>query len=213
MSELAPLQTVLLCSQCGRTFAHSDMVQIAGNWVCGDCKPAYLSRVMASGAVVASPRGWHYGGFWIRFGARVIDGLVLGVPLLIMFALLIPNLLRTQGDPSNPAVAAIMALGLSIFLGYFLLVICYEVLMLKYRGATLGKMACGLRVVRADGTSLGWGVSFGRFFMWNIVTSGIPYLNSILMLISGIMAGTDSEKRALHDRVCDTRVVYKQSLA
>jgi len=213
MSELAPLQSVLLCSQCGRTFPHSDMVQIAGNWVCGDCKPAYLSRVMASGVAVASPRGWHYGGFWIRFGARMIDGLVLGVPLLIMFALLIPSILKTQGDLSNPAFSAFMAFGLTVFLVYFLLVICYEVLMLKYRGATLGKMACGLKVVRADGTSLGWGVSFGRFFMWNIVTSGIPYLNSILMLISAIMAGTDSEKRALHDRVCDTRVVYKQSIA
>ena len=213
MSELAPLQSVLLCSQCGRTFPHSDMVQIAGNWVCGDCKPAYLSRVMASGVAVASPRGWHYGGFWIRFGARMIDGLVLGVPLLIMFALLIPSILKTQGDPSNPAFTALMAFGLTVFLVYFLLVICYEVLMLKYRGATLGKMACGLKVVRADGTGLGWGVSFGRFFMWNIVTSGIPYVNSILMLISAIMAGTDTEKRALHDRVCDTRVVYKQSLA
>jgi hypothetical protein len=49
--------------------------------------------------------------------------------------------------------------------------------------------------------------------MWNIVTSGIPYLNLILMLVSGIMAGTDIEKRALHDRVCDTRVIYKRSLA
>ena len=213
MSELAPLQTVLPCSQCGRTFAHSDMVQIAGNWVCGDCKPAYLSRVMASGVAVPSPGVWHYGGFWIRFGARMIDGLVLGVPLLIMFALLIPNILKTQSDPTNPAVSAFLAFGLTVFLVYFLLVICYEVLMLKYRGATLGKMACGLKVVRADGTDLGWGVSFGRFFMWNIVTSGIPYVNSILMLISAIMAGTDSEKRALHDRVCDTRVVYKQSLA
>jgi uncharacterized RDD family membrane protein YckC len=74
-------------------------------------------------------------------------------------------------------------------------------------------MACGLKVVRSDGRSLGWGVSFGRFFMWNIVTSGIPYLNLILMLVSGIMAGTDVEKRALHDRVCDTRVIYKRSLA
>ena len=214
MSESAPLQTVLPCSQCGRTFANSDMVQIAGNWVCGDCKPAYLSRVMASGAAVASPRGWHYGGFWMRFGARMIDGFVLGVPLVILFALLIPNLIRTQGDPSNPAAfPAFAGYVLSIFLGYFLVLICYEVLMLKYRGATLGKMACGLIVVRADGTSLGWGVSFGRFFMWHVVTSGVPYLNSILVLISGIMAGTDSEKRALHDRVCDTRVVYKQSVA
>jgi len=189
------------------------MVQIAGNWVCGDCKPAYLSRVMASGAAAVSPRGWHYGGFWIRFGARMIDGLVLGVPLLIMFALLIPSLLKTQRDPSNPDFTAFAAFGITFFLLYFLAVICYEVLMLKYRGATLGKMACGLKVVRADGAGLGWGVSFGRFFMWNIVTSGIPYVNSILVLISAIMAGTDSEKRALHDRVCDTRVVYKQSIA
>ena len=213
MSEQAPVQTVLACSQCGRTFAHSDLVQIAGNWVCGDCKPAFLSRVMASGGAAASPLGWHYGGFWMRFGARFIDGLVLGVPLLILAALLIPNLIRTQGDPSNPAFARIAAFGVTFFLCYFVVLICYEVLFLRYRGATPGKMACGLKVVRSDGNSLGWGTSIGRFVMWNLVTSGIPYLNFILILISGIMAGTDSEKRALHDRVCDTRVVYKQSMA
>jgi uncharacterized RDD family membrane protein YckC len=213
MSEQAPVQTVLACSQCGRTFAHSDLVQIAGNWVCADCKQAFLSRVMASGAAAASPLGWHYGGFWIRFGARVIDGFVLGVPLLILAAVLIPNLLRAQGDASNPAFAAFAAFSLIFFLIYFLVVICYEVVLLRYRSATLGKMACGLKVVRSDGSSLGWGVSIGRFVMWNVVTSGIPYLNFVLMLISGIMAGTDGEKRALHDRVCDTRVVYKQSIA
>ncbi len=212
MSQDASAQTVLPCSQCGRTFEHSDLVQIAGNWVCGDCKPGYLSRVMASG-VAASPLGWHYGGFWMRFGARMIDGIVLGVPLVILAALLIPNLLRTQGDASNRAFAGIAAFGIVFFLGYFIVLICYEVLFLRYRGATPGKMACGLKVVRTDGSSLGWGASIGRFVMWNIVTSGIPYLNFILILVSGIMAGTDGEKRALHDRVCDTRVVYKQSMA
>lgn len=86
---------------------------------------------------------------------------------------------------------------------------CYEVLMLKYKSATVGKMACGLKVIRPDGRDLSWGVCFGRWGMWNVVTSGIPYLNSILMLISSIMLGVDIEKRALHDRVCDTRVIYK----
>ncbi len=76
MSPEALVQTVLACSQCGRAFAHSDLVQIAGNWVCADCKPAFLSRVMASGAAGASPLAWRYGGFWIRFGARFIDGLI-----------------------------------------------------------------------------------------------------------------------------------------
>jgi uncharacterized RDD family membrane protein YckC len=215
MSQQDPVQTVLACSQCGRTFAPSDVVQIAGNWVCGDCKPAFLSRVMASGAAGASPFGWRYGGFWIRFAARFIDGIVLGVPFLIVAAVLIPNLMRVQGDASSPNAAfpAIAAFGLTFFLVYFLIVICYEVGMLKYRGATLGKIACGLKVVRADGSDLGWGVSVGRFVMWNVVTSGIPYLNFVLMLVSGIMAGTDGQKRALHDRVCDTRVVFKQSMA
>jgi Predicted membrane protein/domain len=213
MSQQDPASAILACSQCGRPFAHSDVVQIAGNWVCGDCKPAFLSRVMASGAAAASPLGWRYGGFWIRFAARLIDGLVLGVPLLILAAVLIPNLLRTQGDASNSAFPAFAAFGLTFFLIYFVVVICYEVVLLRYRGATLGKMACGLKVVRSDGSSLGWGVSIGRFVMWNVVTSGIPYLNFIFMLISGIMAGTDGQKRALHDRVCDTRVVIEQSIA
>ncbi|HEU5410771.1 MAG TPA: hypothetical protein VFU57_07110, partial [Candidatus Acidoferrales bacterium] len=64
MTPQAPVQTMLACSQCGRSFAHSDLVQIAGNWVCGDCKQAFLSRVMASGA--SATTRWHYGGFWIR---------------------------------------------------------------------------------------------------------------------------------------------------
>jgi uncharacterized RDD family membrane protein YckC len=214
MSQQAPPLTVLACSQCGRTFAHADLVQIAGNWVCGDCKPAYLSRVMASGATVAGPFGWHYGGFWIRFGARIIDSLVLMAPILILAAVLIPNLIRAGNQKFNPAFnQAFAAIFLTVFVFFFLALIAYEVVMLKHWGATVGKMACGLKVVRADGRSLGWGVSFGRFFMWNVVISGIPYLNLILMATSAIMAGVDSEKRALHDRVCDTRVVYKQSLA
>jgi uncharacterized RDD family membrane protein YckC len=209
MSPQAPTDTVVACSQCKRMFSHSDLVQIADSWVCGDCKPAFLSRVMVEGAAAAGPFGWHYGGFWIRFAARFIDGFVMMAPILILAAVLIPNLLRAGKQPSNPAFAAFSLTLVAIF---FVAAISYEVLMMRYWGATVGKMACGLKIVRSDGRSLGWGVSFGRFFMWNIVTGGIPYLNLVLMLTSCIMAGADAEKRALHDRVCDTRVIYKRSL-
>ena len=210
MSPEAPVQTVLVCSQCGRSFAHSDLVQIAGNWVCSECKPAFLSRVMASGAAGGSV--WRYGGFWIRFAARFIDGLIFGVPSLIFFALFMPNLIRAGRQTGNAAaapLAAFAALGVTYFLVFFIAGGCYEILMLKYRSGTLGKLACRLKVIRPDGRDLSWGVCFGRFFMWNIVTSGIPYLNSILLLVTAIMCGVDDEKRALHDRVCDTRVIYK----
>jgi uncharacterized RDD family membrane protein YckC len=214
MSQQAPTQTALACSQCGRTFEHSDLVQIAGNWVCGNCKPAFLSRVVAGGATAAGPFAWHYGGFWVRFAARFLDGLLMGIPFIILMAIFIPNLLRTTGgQPPNAASAALVGFTFSLIGIGFLAAILYEVLMMRYYGATLGKMACGLKIVRADGRSLGWGVSFGRFAMWNIVTSGLPYVNFVLMVVSSIMAGTDAEKRAIHDRVCDTRVVYKRSLA
>ena len=217
MSQEAPVQAVIACSQCGRALAHSDLVQIAGNWVCAECKPAFLSRVMASGAAGASPLAWRYGGFWVRFGARVIDGFILMVPIFIFAALFIPNLIRAGRQAGNPATTPNPALAVfgavTFFIVFFVAAGCYEILMLKYRSGTLGKSACGLKVIRSDGRSLSWGVCFGRFFMWNVVTSGIPYLNSVLMLVSSIMCGVDDEKRALHDRVCDTRVIYKQGLA
>src|SRR4051812_34986481 len=195
MSPEAAVQTVLACTQCGRALAQSELVHIAGNWVCADCKPAFLSRVMASGAAGASPLAWRYGGFWIRFGARFIDGLIFMVPVAFFAALLIPNLLRTRGQVPSAPNQAFAALGiLTVFLALFIAGGCYEILMLKYRSATLGKMACGLKVIRSDGRNLSWGVCFGRFFMWNVVTSGIPYLNSIIMLVSSIMLGVDGEK-------------------
>lgn len=208
MTPEAPVQPVLVCSQCRRTFGQSDLVQIAGNWVCGDCKSAFLSRVVAGGPVAAS--ALEYGGVGIRFGARFIDGAIFGIPLLIIIVLLMPSLLRTATVPGNNA-------GL-LFNGTFVLAsviftLFYEVLMLRYWGATLGKMACGLKVVRPDGGSLGWGVSFGRYFMYNVVISAIPLINSVLLITTAIMAGIDDQKRGLHDRVCDTRVVYKRSLA
>jgi uncharacterized RDD family membrane protein YckC len=202
MTQQAPTEPVLACSQCGRTHAQSDLVQIAGNWVCGDCKPAFLSRVMAGGPDVASLL--RYAGVGIRFGARFIDGLVFMVPFVIVAALVLPNLLRTAGSKA-PAFNGTFVFGALVFSLF------YEVLMLRYWGATLGKMACGLKVVRSDGSSLDWGVSFGRYFMYNVVICAVPFVNWILLITTAIMAGTDEQKRGLHDRVCDTRVIYKRS--
>jgi uncharacterized RDD family membrane protein YckC len=201
MSQETAVQTVLACTQCGRSLAQSELVHIAGNWVCADCKPAFLSRVMASGAPVTSK--WHYGGFWIRVVARLIDGLVLGIAQACI-ALLFFGTFGAQFFPGVTRSASIGPLLAFQFFSYAIAIL-YDVLFLRYQGATLGKMALGLRVVRSDGESLGWGVAIGRYFMY--IVSGI------ILLIGYIMAGFDNEKRALHDRVCDTRVIYKRSLA
>ena len=201
MNQEAPVEALFSCSQCGRALAHSDLIQIAGNWVCADCKPAFLSRVMASGVAVTSK--WHYGGFWIRVVARLIDGIILGIAQACIALLFF----GTFGAQFLPSVTRSAPIGLLLgfqFLSYAI-AIAYDVVFLRYQGATLGKMALGLKVVRSDGESLGWGISVGRYFMY--IVSGI------ILFIGYIMAGFDNEKRALHDRVCDTRVIYKRSLA
>jgi len=204
MSPEAPVQAASWCSQCGRALAPSDLVQIAGSWVCGDCKPAFLSRVMASGAAsaAASPRAWHYGGFWIRFAARLIDGVIIAIAQACI-ALLFFGSFGAQFSPSVTRSASV-ALLLGFQLLCYGLAIVYDVVFLRYRGATPGKMALGLKVVRSNGASLGWGISVGRYFMY--------FVSGMILLIGYIMAGFDDEKRALHDRVCDTRVIYKQSV-
>jgi uncharacterized RDD family membrane protein YckC len=203
MTQQDSTQRVLACAQCGKSFGQSELVPIAGSWVCGACKPAFLSRVVAGGPAVAS--SLRYAGVGVRFGARFIDGLLFLVPFGIFMFMAMPDLLRNAGNKPP-----------SMFNGKFVLVglvfgLFYEVLMLHYKGATLGKMACGIKVIRSDGSSLSWGTSFYRYFIYNVVISAVPILNSVLLITTAIMAGTDSEKRALEDRVCDTRVIYTRS--
>jgi uncharacterized RDD family membrane protein YckC len=77
----------------------------------------------------------------------------------------------------------------------------YEVWFLTRHGATPGKMVIGKKVVTADGRPLSSGRALGRHFA--------VYLSSFTLMIGFIMAAFDDQKRALHDRICDTRVIAK----
>ena len=57
-------------------------------------------------------------------------------------------------------------------------------------------------MIRADGRPISPGLAAGRYFgLW---------LSSLIFFIGYIIAGFDSEKRALHDRICQTRVIYAE---
>jgi uncharacterized RDD family membrane protein YckC len=77
----------------------------------------------------------------------------------------------------------------------------YETWFLVHYAATPGKMVVGKKVIVADGSPMTVGRALGRYFA--------TYISSFTLGIGYIMAAFDSEKRALHDRICDTRVVAK----
>jgi uncharacterized RDD family membrane protein YckC len=75
----------------------------------------------------------------------------------------------------------------------------YEGVFVSRFGATPGKMALELKVVRPDGGPISLGRAIGRYFA--------KIVSWMILAIGFIMAGFDSQKRALHDMICDTRVV------
>lgn len=138
----------------------------------------------------------HYAGFWIRFGAKIIDGILLQV-VLIPLQMLLQMPLATEAVEAAPSVAmAGVGMMLLVSIGVPLL---YNGLMIGKYGATLGKMACGLKVVMPDGSPVTMGRGFGRY-LGEIVSS-------LTLNIGYLMAAFDDEKRALHDRIASTRVI------
>ncbi|MEO0452620.1 MAG: RDD family protein [Verrucomicrobiota bacterium] len=138
-----------------------------------------------------------YAGFWIRFVARFIDGiLLLAVNLILMIPLAVAGAIGSDGSMDLAVELTLNFIGI-------LIALAYDTYMVGKFGATFGKMALGLKVVRSNGEPLTMMRAFGRY--WG------TFLSSLTLLIGYIIAGFDSEKRALHDHICDTRVVKTKS--
>jgi len=191
------------CSECGRPYPAYEMVTIGSATICAQCKPLYMQRVREGGQPIGVRR---YAGFWIRFVARLIDGIILMVvgfiinlPIQMAFGI---TAARMGGDVGAAAALPAMlgTIGLSLAIN-LVIGAAYEIYFLSTRSATVGKLALGLKVIRADGGPLSIGQATGRFFAYT--------LDAYFTLTIGfIIAGFDTEKRSLHDRICDTRVIY-----
>jgi uncharacterized RDD family membrane protein YckC len=182
------------CSECGRPFPSAQLVPIGNASVCAQCKPVFLQRIREGGQALGVRR---YAGFWIRFVAYIIDMVILGVGTLIVD---IPLQMAAGGALLGSSTSAAFGLLGVLALVNFAILFAYEIYFVGTRGATPGKMILGLKIIRADGSPLSFGLAAGRYLAF--------LLNSFTLFIGYIMAGFDDQKRALHDRICDTRVIY-----
>jgi len=188
-----------LCAECRRVLSTGDMIPFGEQWVCADCKPLFFQRIREGVQPVPVLR---YAGFWIRFAAMLLDFvfiLVLWIVISFCLSFAAPFMVRGRQPPYYLAEFLIsMFLPLFLFLG---IPVLYRTLLVGRFGATLGKMACGLRVVRPDGTKVGTGRAFVRYFA--------EWISWILFFMGYIIVAFDDQKRALHDHICSTRVVRK----
>ncbi|MGY5344721.1 RDD family protein [Paenibacillus glucanolyticus] len=126
-------------------------------------------------------------GFWIRLGANILDGLIIGFPLSIIAGII-------TGDYENEPISNL------IYALYGLLVPVY------WNGYTIGKRICRIRIRKFDFLEP---PGIGTMLLRNLV-AGIVYALTlgIGIIVSIFMVALREDKRSLHDFIAGTEVVH-----
>lgn len=132
-----------------------------------------------------------YAGFWIRFLAYLIDAILIGITNTLINVSIFGIDKLADPDGSN-------APGL---INFAITLLYFSLMQSSSSQATLGKMAVGVKVVDGNGAQLSLPKAIGRFLS--------KIVSAITLLIGFIMAGFDSKKQALHDKIAGTFVVYE----
>jgi uncharacterized RDD family membrane protein YckC len=197
----APPVATVTCSECGRSFPADAVINVGNARVCAVCKPVFLQKLKEGGTARGELR---YAGFGVRFGAKIIDSIILGVGAMVVLVPLMFFVQSRGAAGGSTEAAEMLALGVQVVFQIVWVAISavYTIFFLGKYGATPGKMACKIKVVTPDGGPLTYGRACGRFFG--------DMLSAIICYIGYLMVAFDKEeRRALHDRICNTRVIHR----
>ena len=123
-----------------------------------------------------------YGGFWIRFLAHLLDGLILGIPAGIISTVLV---LTTGIDSLQYLVQLATVVVIVYFDGI--------------KGGTPGKLILGYRIVNDQGNYIGIPGAILRYIG--------KILSAIILGIGFLMIAWDKNKQGLHDKIAKSYVV------
>lgn len=157
-----------------------------------------------------------YGGFWIRFVAYIVDGLIIGIPMSVIVGIVIAvfgagSLATLSSLPNNPDPEQVRTQVIPLFiafLGAYALFIAGSIVITwlyfammesSERQATFGKAIFNMRVTDANGNRLSFAHASGRFFA--------KIINNMTCGIGWILAGFTEKKQGLHDLIAGTVVI------
>lgn len=164
-------------------------------------------------------KGKHYAGFMIRGVAYSIDGIILFVTgSLLMLLFISGNFIDSnalieavkaviENPTSDEAATNLVNIpGMQSFLIlYAIIQALYTITFHAIKGATPGKQIMKIHVETADGEKLNW------------VTSTLRYISSLFTQFTCMFYGigylivfVDPKRRALHDWIARTRVVFNK---
>lgn len=184
----------MLCTKCGSSNPdQASFCRSCGNALEAGAPTPSGAQTTGSTSAAAAISSNNYAGFWLRFAALFLDGIILS---LISFpvAFIVGLLFGISGAQESNAMIGIVYLMLfAVSATYFTLMESSE------KGATLGKRAVNIRVVDMQGNRISKGKAFARW-----VSHALSY---ITLYVGFLMQPFTAKKQALHDMVSGTVVV------
>ncbi|MCK5553916.1 MAG: zinc-ribbon domain-containing protein [Deltaproteobacteria bacterium] len=198
------------CMKCGIVFSkYQERPQERPQEMVDDPPHPYLKRYgMEKGFAhdQAEEATMTYAGFWSRFCAYLIDGIVAGIIVQIsmyLFMSPVSYFLFRKYMHSNPqpgVIPPVFVITLVIWvLAALSIQSLYFILMWGYKGATFGKMATKVKIVNTDGSNISYGTAFLRYI--GTIISSIPFSLGYLWML------WDDKRQTWHDKIASTCVV------
>jgi uncharacterized RDD family membrane protein YckC len=187
--------TTIFCNRCG--FGSASDAQF-----CQRCGTALTTRPLFPSRPASQIVAPHYGGFWIRAVAALIDFFLL-LAALFPIRLLFGSVVTVVGmNAQIPVHETLLARRLVRIVVGIALAWAYKAGMESsaYQ-ATLGKLAVHLKVIDLEGNRVSFGRATGRYFA--------KYLSTLAIGIGYLMVAFDEQRQGLHDRIAGTLVQYR----
>jgi uncharacterized RDD family membrane protein YckC len=192
------------CHECQRQVEQEPAIRYRELYICPRCKAFFFQKVREG---LAREEAAHYCGFWIRLCARLLDGLFLSaitVPLSLINEVIIFRLYPFPGPgtaqfENSSTLGTLLTIQAAFVLFGLLVALAYEVYSVGRFGGTPGKLLLRMRIVRSDSSRLTYRRAALRFFGKS--------LSDLTLYVGYLMVGFDSQRRALHDYIADTRVI------
>jgi uncharacterized RDD family membrane protein YckC len=145
-----------------------------------------------------------YGGFWRRFGAILVDKIILYM-ILMIFAMAgaVALLLTLQASQYQMIISAFKEMSGAYLIVYYAATTLISMIYFTYfhgaSGQTPGKMIFGLQVIQKNGQDMTYGVAFLRW---------VGYIISGMFLCLGFLwVAFDRQKQGWHDKIAATVVI------
>ena len=160
-------------------------------------QPAPAAAPQTAPAWPATVQALRYAGFWQRFIAALIDGVLIGLLWFVMSGLY--DFATTRILENTAFAPDGIALGRALWLisgGRWLMTVLVALLYFALpeatrRGASPGKLVMRLRVARTDGDRAGIGRS--------VLRTALKPLSAAPLMLGFLMAAWSRRKQALHD--------------